>query len=179
MENRETALKTTKKRLPQRPILGSLYGRFSYLYFDSVSSLFKDEVRSLKVYRFRCLQVEADLALWKAHAGGRGAGRGGRGRSRPQPSASPLPPPPPQPPPPPPPLPDLIKAVLAVPISIEGQMTEAEALSVLNVTGKRSKWLFMQVHPDINPDHKAEATAASARVNEAMDVRTSRHVTEV
>ena len=67
---------------------------------------------------------------------------------------------------------------MAVPILLEGQMTEAEALAVLNVTGKRPKWLLVHVHPDRNPDHKAEATAASARVNEAMDVR-SRHVTEV
>ena len=57
-------------------------------------------------------------------------------------------------------------------------MTNAEALAVLDVTDKRPKWLLMQVHPDRNPDHITEATAASARVNEAMDVR-SRHVTEV
>ena len=57
-------------------------------------------------------------------------------------------------------------------------MTNAEALAVLDVTDKRPKWLLMQVHPDRNPIHIAEATAASKRVNEAMDVR-SRYVTEV
>ena len=57
-------------------------------------------------------------------------------------------------------------------------MTEAEALSVLNVTERRPRWLLSQVHPDKHPECTVEATAATARVNEAMDVR-SRHVTEV
>jgi hypothetical protein len=41
--------------------------------------------------------------------------------------------------------------VLAVPIANEGQMSEAEALAVLNVTQRRPKWLFSQVHPDKLP----------------------------
>ena len=57
-------------------------------------------------------------------------------------------------------------------------MSEAEALAVLNVTQRRPKWLLSQVHPDKHPDFEAEATMATARVNQAMDVR-SRHVTEV
>jgi hypothetical protein len=36
----------------------------------------------------------------------------------------------------------------------------------------------VQVHPDKHPEFSAETTAATARVNQAMDVR-SRHVTEV
>ena len=61
-----------------------------------------------------------------------------------------------------------------------GQMSEAEALAVLNVTQRRPKWLLSQVHPDKHPVFEAEATMsmATARVNQAMDVR-SRHVTEV
>ena len=58
------------------------------------------------------------------------------------------------------------------------QMSEAEALAVLNVTQRRPKWLLSQVHPDKHPGFEAEATMATARVNQAMDVR-SRHVTEV
>ena len=46
------------------------------------------------------------------------------------------------------------------------------------VTERRPKWLLSQVHPDRHPDCRDEATAAAARVNQAMDVR-SRHVTEV
>ena len=90
----------------------------------------------------------------------------------------PPPAPPPPPPPPPPPLPELIRMVLAVPIANEGQMSEAEALAILNVTEKRPNWLRLQVHPDKHPDFREEATAATARVNQAMDVR-SRHVTDV
>ena len=75
-------------------------------------------------------------------------------------------------------MPELITLVLAVPIANEGQMSEAEALAILNVTERRPKWLLSQVHPDKHPEFGAEATAATARVNQAMDVR-SRHVTEV
>ena len=57
-------------------------------------------------------------------------------------------------------------------------MNEDEALAVLNVTERRPKWLLYQVHPDKHQDFIAEATAATARVNQAMDVR-FRHVTEV
>ena len=57
-------------------------------------------------------------------------------------------------------------------------MSEVEALAILNVTERRPKWLLSQVHPDKHPDFSAEVTAATARVNQAMDVR-SRHVTEV
>ena len=57
------------------------------------------------------------------------------------------------------------------------QMSEAEALAVLNVTQRRPKWLLSQVHPDKHPGFEAEATMATARVNQAMDVR-SRNVTE-
>ena len=88
------------------------------------------------------------------------------------------PPPAPPPPPPPPALPELIRMVLAVPIANEGQMSEAEALAILNVTERRPKWLLSQVHPDRHPDFLEEAIAAAARVNQAMDVR-SRHMTEV
>ena len=52
-----------------------------------------------------------------------------------------------------------------------GQMSEAEALAVLNVTQRRPKWLLSQVHPDKHPDFEAEATMATARVNQAMDVQ--------
>ena len=68
--------------------------------------------------------------------------------------------------------------VLAVPIENEGQMSEVEALAILNVTVRRPKWLLSQVHPDKHPEFGAEATVATARVSQAMDVR-SRHVTEV
>ena len=57
-------------------------------------------------------------------------------------------------------------------------MSQAEALEILNLTHKRAKWLLSQVHPDRHPDCLDEATAATARVNQAMDVR-MRHVTEV
>ena len=56
-------------------------------------------------------------------------------------------------------------------IQLEGQMTEKEALQVLNVTAKRPKWLLSQVHPDRHPEWRAAAERAAARVNEAMDVR--------
>ena len=74
-------------------------------------------------------------------------------------------------------MPELITLVLAVPISNEGQMSEAEALAILNVTEKRPNWLRLQVLPDKHPDFREEATAATARVNQAMDVR-CRHVTD-
>ena len=54
-------------------------------------------------------------------------------------------------------------------IANEGQMSEVEALAILNVTERRPKWLLSQVHPDKHPDFSAEATAATARVNQAMD----------
>ena len=113
-------------------------------------------------------QAEAQRDVWQALAGSRGGrgGRGGRGHA------------PPPPPPPPPPLPQWISLVLAVHIANEGQMNEDEALAVLNVTERRPKWLLYQVHPDKHPDFIVEATAATARVNQAMDVR-FRHVTEV
>ena len=66
----------------------------------------------------------------------------------------PPPPPPPPQPPQPPPLAELIQHVLAVPIEIEGQMSEAEALAILNVTHKSSKWLLLQLRPaDKHPHH--------------------------
>ena len=73
---------------------------------------------------------------------------------------------------------ELINLVLAVLIANEGQMSEAEALAILNVTERRPKWLISQVHPDKHPGFLEEAIAAAARVNQAMDVR-SRHVNEV
>ena len=73
---------------------------------------------------------------------------------------------------------DLIARILAVEIRHEGDMSEAEALEILNVTDRRPKWLLSQVHPDRHPKWRDEASAAAARVNQAMDVR-SRHVTEV
>ena len=74
-------------------------------------------------------------------------------------------------------MPELITSVLAVPIANEGQMSEAEALAILNVTEKRPNWLRLQVRPDKHPDFREEATAATARVNQAMNVR-CRHVTD-
>jgi hypothetical protein len=49
----------------------------------------------------------------------------------------------------------------------------------LNVTHKSTRWLLKQVHPAKHPDHRAEgeAEAATARVNQARDVR-CRHVTD-
>ena len=90
-------------------------------------------------------QAEAQRDLWQAIAGGRG-GRGGHGGR-----AHVSPPPPPQPPPPlpPPPPAELIQLMLAVPIEREGDMSEAEALAILNVTHKtqESKMaLLLQVH---------------------------------
>ena len=67
--------------------------------------------------------------------------------------------------------------MLAVPIEREGDMTEAEALAILNVTHKSPKWLLLQLRPDKHPHHKAEAQAAVSRVNQARDVR-CRHVTD-
>ena len=72
-----------------------------------------------------------------------------------------------------------INLVLAVSIAEEGQMSEAEALAVLNVTERRPKWLLSQVHPDKHPNFEAEATMATARVNptiRAMDVRSRQQV---
>ena len=69
---------------------------------------------------------------------------------------------------------ELIARVLAVEVRHEGDMSPAEALQILCVTERKPKWL----HPDRHPDCRDEATAAAARVNQAMDVR-SRHVTEV
>ena len=62
----------------------------------------------------------------------------------------------------------MITLVLAVPVANEGQMSEAEALAnILNVTERRPKWLLSQVHLDKHPEFRAEATAATARVNQA------------
>ena len=121
-------------------------------------------------------------ARWRpaASRGGRGRGGRGRGQQHPQPQVQPQPPPatpPPTPPTPPPPS-DFITLVLTVPIAHNGQMTPDEALLILEVTDKRPKWLLSQVHPDRHPGRQEEATQATARVNQAMDVRT-RHVTEV
>ena len=82
----------------------------------------------------RC-QAEAQRDLWQMLAGTGRGGRGGRG------SRGHVPPPsaPPPPPPPPPPA-ELIQLVLAVPIETEGDMSEAEALAILNVTHKSPKW---------------------------------------
>jgi len=66
---------------------------------------------------------------------------------------------------------DLIVAVLSVPLFLDGQMSEDEALRILHVTDKKAKWLLSQVHPDRNPERRADATLATARVNQAMDVR--------
>ena len=84
----------------------------------------------------------------------------------------------PQPPqPPPPPLAELITLVLAVPVEKEGQITAEEALAILNVTHKSPRWLLAQVHPDKHPHHTSQAQAATARVNQARDIR-CRHVTD-
>ena len=72
----------------------------------------------------------------------------------------------------------MITLVLAVPIINDGQLTEEEALAVLNVSDMRPKRLLFAVHPQRNMERVAEAEAATRRVNQAMDVR-SRHVTEV
>ena len=123
--------------------------------------------------------AEAQRDIWRALAGGRG-GRGGRGRhGHPHPPPPPSPPQPPQPsqPPPPPPLAELIVLVLAVPIETEGQMTAEEALSIFNVTHRSPRWLLAQVHPDKHPHHTSKAEAATARVNQARDIR-SRHVAD-
>ena len=125
------------------------------------------------------LQAEAQRDIYRALAGaGSGTGRGGRGGRGYAPPPPPPPPPQPPPPPPPPPVPELIQMVLSVPVQAEGQMSEEEALSVLNVTRKSPRWLLKQVHPDKHPNHEAEAEAATARVNQARDVR-CRHVTVV
>ena len=124
-------------------------------------------------------QAEAQRDISRALAGGRG-GRGGRGRhGHPHPPPPPSPPQPPQPsqPPPPPPLAELIVLVLAVPIETEGQMTAEEALAIFNVTHRSPRWLLAQVHPDKHPHHTSQAEAATARVNQARDIR-SRHVTD-
>ena len=64
-----------------------------------------------------------------------------------------------------------ISAVLAIPVETSGRMSDDEALKILLLTGKRGKWLLSQVHPDRNPDRIEEATEATARVNQAMDIR--------
>jgi hypothetical protein len=59
-----------------------------------------------------------------------------------------------------------------------GQMSEAEALAVLNVTQRRPKWLLSQVHPDKHPGFEAEATMATARASIkpwCMDVACKQH----
>ena len=66
---------------------------------------------------------------------------------------------------------DYITRVLTVPVAAEGSMTAAEALCILQLTERRAKWLLTQVHPDRHPARCEEATAATARVNQAMDVR--------
>ena len=63
-------------------------------------------------------------------------------------------------------------------VAHEGNMTPGEALQVLQVTERRPRWLLAQVHPDKHPERQSEATQATARVTQAMDVRT-RHETEV
>ena len=68
--------------------------------------------------------------------------------------------------------------VLAVRVARDGNMEQHEALQILNLTERRPKWLLSQVHPDKHPNRREEATLATTRVNQAMDVR-SRHVTEV
>ena len=50
-------------------------------------------------------------------------------------------------------------------------MVSGEALQVLQVTERRPRWLLAQVHPDKHPERQSEATQATARVNQAMDVR--------
>ena len=121
-------------------------------------------------------------ARWRpaASRGGRGRGAGrGSGQQQPQPQAQPQPPPASPPPTPAtPPTPDFITPLLAVPVAHDGQMTPDEALLILEVTDRRPRWLLSQVHPDKHPGRQEEATQATARVNQAMDVRT-RHVTEV
>ena len=67
---------------------------------------------------------------------------------------------------------DFISRVLAVPLRTEGQMSHQEALQILLLTDHRAKWLLSQVHPDRHPNRRAEATKATARVNQAMDIRT-------
>ena len=63
-------------------------------------------------------------------------------------------------------------------------MTRDEALAVLNVTVRRTKWLLLQAHPD---RHRAQAArrrwpllraVAMKRVNQAREIM-CRHVTEV
>ena len=120
-------------------------------------------------------QAEAQRDIWRALAGGRGGRRGRGGRGHPDPPPPPSPPQPP-PPPPPPPLAELIVLVLAVPVETEGQMTAEEALAIFNVTNRSPRWLLAQVHPDKHPHHTSQAQAATARVNQARDIR-SRHVT--
>ena len=116
-------------------------------------------------------RIETENAMWRV-ATGRG-GRGGRGRCGPPPPQPQQPPQPPRPPP----LAELIQLVLAAPIEREGDMSEEEALAILNVTNKSPKWLLLQLRPDKHPHHQAQAQAATSRVNQARDVR-SRHVTD-
>ena len=145
----------------------------------------EERARSAELFAAR-----AEAELQRARRGGRGGrgsrgGRGGAGAAHNSPAPAPAdasntsaPEPPAPPPPPSPPLPDLIARILAVETQREGDMSEAEALEILNVTDRRPKWLLSQVHPDRHPCFRDEATAAAKRVNQAMDVRT-RHVTEV
>ena len=56
-------------------------------------------------------------------------------------------------------------------------MSEEEALAILYVTHKSSKWLLLQLRPQKHPHHQAQAQAALSRVNQARDVR-CRHVTD-
>ena len=145
----------------------------------------EERARSAELFAAR-----AEAELQRARRGGRGdrgsrGGRGGAGAAHNSTAPAPAdasntsaPEPPAPPPPPSPPLPDLIARILAVETQREGDMSEAEALEILNVTDRRPKWLLSQVHPDRHPCFRDEATAAAKRVNQAMDVRT-RHVTEV
>ena len=117
-------------------------------------------------------QAEAQRDIYQALAGAGRGGRGSRGgRGTPPP---PVPEPPPPPPPPPPPA-ELIQRILAVPVAMEGQMSDEEALAILNVTEKSSRWLLLHLRPDKHPHHEAQAEAALSRVNQARDVR-CRHV---
>ena len=56
-------------------------------------------------------------------------------------------------------------------------MSDEEALAILNVTEKSSRWLLLHLRPDKHPHHEAQAEAALSRVNQARDVR-CRHVTD-
>ena len=85
-------------------------------------------------------------------------------------------------PPTPPPDPDdpdwLITQIIGIQVVHDGLLTKAEAHQILDVTKKRPRWLLTQVHPDKHPGRFADASLATSRVNQAMDL-CSRHVTEV